>query len=324
MQSISRRAFVISAATAGAVFGLNRPLEFVGSAFAQKSDPGLLEKGFVKFKVGDIEVTQIYDGIWQKPHDPGFVKNASLDDVKSGLKSAGLTEEHVPIPFTITVVTVGGKTTMFDSGTGVPGQVQPTAGLLASKNLAAAGVDMTKIENILVTHFHPDHVSGLMVKDSTEQKFPKIAVHVPAPEFAFWTGDSVPDAAKGLSNRIKSTLGGWSNVQKVEGEKQVLSGISAIPTPGHTPGHTSYLVASGSQQLIVLGDVTNIPALFAKNPGWHVAFDGNAALAEQNRRKIFDRAIADKAIVSGYHYGLPGAGTIQKDGNGYAFVPVTA
>lgn len=323
MQSISRRGFVISAATAGAVFGLNRPIEFVGSALAQKSDPALLEKGFFKFKVGDIEVTQIYDGIWNRELADGFVKNQKLEDVKGALKAAGLADNIVPITFTITVVNVGGKLTMFDSGTGVPGQVQPTAGLLASKNMAAAGIDPAKIENIIVTHFHPDHIFGLMEKDSTNQKFPNARIHVPAPELAFWTGESLPEAAKGLGNRIKSTLGTWSNVQKIEGEKEVVPGIRSVSTPGHTPGHTSYLVASGNQQFMALGDITNIPALFVKNPGWHAVFDSNATLAEENRRKMFDRAVADKLVVSGYHYGLPGAGTIQKDGSGYAFVPAS-
>lgn len=74
----------------------------------------------------------------------------------------------------------------------------------------------------------------------------------------------------------------------------------------------------------MLGDVTNIPALFVKNPSWQAAFDSDGATAEAARRKIFDRAIADKATVTGYHYGMPGAGTIKKDGKGYAFVPVKA
>jgi glyoxylase-like metal-dependent hydrolase (beta-lactamase superfamily II) len=323
MQSISRRGFVISAAAASAAFGLDGPMEFVRPAFAQKSDPALLEKGFVKFKVGDIEVTQVYDGIWNRELQDGFVKNQTLDDVKNALKAAGLADNIVPITFTVTLVTIGGKTTMFDSGTGVAGQVAPTSGLLASKHISAAGIDPTKIENFVVTHFHPDHISGLFDKDSGAPKYPNATIHVPTPELAFWTGSSVPQAAQGLANRVKSTLGTWSNVKQIEGEKEVVPGIRSLPLPGHTPGHTSYHLSSGNQQLIVLGDITNIPALFVKNPGWHAVFDSDAALAEANRRKIFDRAIADKVTVTGYHYGLPGAGTIQKDGAGYAFVPVS-
>ena len=98
----------------------------------------------------------------------------------------------------------------------------------------------------------------------------------------------------------------------------------AIATFGHTPGHTSYLVSSGRNQLIVLGDVSNIPSLFVKNPGWHAAFDVDGDLAETNRRKMYDRVVADNVTITGYHFGLPGAGKIKKDGSGYAFVPIKA
>jgi hypothetical protein len=74
----------------------------------------------------------------------------------------------------------------------------------------------------------------------------------------------------------------------------------------------------------VLGDVTNIRALNMKNPGWHLTFDGDPNLAETNRRKLFDRVVADKIVATGYHWGMPGAGTVEKDGNGYALVPVKA
>jgi hypothetical protein len=99
MQSISRRGFVISAATAGAAFGLYRPMEFVGTAFAQRA-PGAAD--VTKFKVGDIEVITMFDGVWEKAHDPAWVKNAPLDDVKAALRAGGITDAHVPIPFTVT------------------------------------------------------------------------------------------------------------------------------------------------------------------------------------------------------------------------------
>ena len=92
------------------------------------------------------------------------MKNTPSDQVKAALKAGGLADNIIPIPFTVTVVKMKGKYVMFDSGTG--GQVKPTAGLLAAKNMKAAGIDPTKIETIIVTHFHSDHIFGLMAKDT--------------------------------------------------------------------------------------------------------------------------------------------------------------
>lgn len=327
MQSISRRGFVISAATAGAVFGLNKPLEFVAPAFAQAPNAAQAEKGFAKFKVGDIQVTQIYDGVWEKAHDAGFIKNATVDETKASLKAAGQTEDFIPITFTITVVEVGGKTIMFDSSTG--GQTGgPKAGLLVKENLAKAGIDASKISTIMVTHFHGDHVLGLMAKDTNAAVYPNAEIVMPETEYKFWmdpaTVEKLPQGVQGFAKRIQSVFPTWKNIKQVGNDQDAGSGIRTVNTNGHTPGHTSYLMGSAGSQLLVSGDLTNIPALNMKNPGWHLIFDANAALAEENRRKIFERAIADKIVVTGYHFGMPGAGTIVKDGNGYAYVPVSA
>ena len=101
-------------------------------------------------------------------------------------------------------------------------------------------------------------------------------------------------------------------------------GFVRSPAFGHTQGHTAHLISSGGRQLIATADATNIQALFVKNPSWQAAFDHVPDLAVETRRKLFDRAIADKALVAGYHWGLPNVGTIAKDGNGYAFVEASA
>ena len=287
-----------------------------------------MNKGFAKFKVGDITVTTVFDGVWEKAHDAGFIKNASLDDTKAALKAASMGDELVPIPFTVTFVEMGGKIIMFDSGTGGGQTGGPKAGLLAKANLASAGIDAAKISTIVVTHFHGDHIFGMMAKDTNAQVYPNAEIVVPEAEYNYWTAADLiaklPEARQGLAKRIQATLPTWKNIKPIADGKDAVAGIRAINTNGHTPGHTSYLLGSGSSQLIVSGDVTNIPALFVKNPGWHAAFDQDAALAEKNRRALFERAVQDKAIVTGYHWGMPGAGTLQKDGNGYALVPVSA
>lgn len=331
MHDITRRGFVISAAAAGAAFGLNGPLEiFSSAAHAQGSNPigapqALVDQGFAKFKVGSIEVIQIYDGHWEKAHADNFIRNASVDETKAALKKAGLTDALVPIPFTVTAVRIGGRTIMFDASTG--GQMTPSAGRLVAKNLAAAGVQPGDISTIVVTHYHADHIWGLMAKETNAQLYPNAEIIVPEPEHKHWTApeliEKVPEGARGNIRRIQATLPTWKNLKQAAVGTEVTAGVRSIATPGHTPGHTSYVVSSGSDSLIVGGDVTNITALNLANPGWHLIFDAIPNLAEENRRKLFDQAVADKSVLTGYHWGMPGAGTLQKDGNGYALVPVT-
>lgn len=327
MNNISRRGFVISAAAAGAAFGLDGPLEFFTPAYAQKSGD-LAAKGFAKFKVGDWNVTTLYDGVWEKKHDPGFVKNASVDETKAALKAAGLSDAHVPVTFTVTVVERNGETIMFDAGTGGGQAGGPKAGMIDKKNMKAAGIDPAKISKIIVTHFHPDHIFGLMEKGTNAQTYPNAEIVVSETEYKFWTDPGplakLPPRRQGLAKRIQATFPKWKNVKQIGDGVDAAPGIRAVNTNGHTPGHTSYELASGSNKFIVTGDLTNIPALFMANPGWHAVFDANPQLAEKNRRALFERAVSEGAVLTGYHWGMPGAGTIKKDGKGYALVPAVS
>jgi glyoxylase-like metal-dependent hydrolase (beta-lactamase superfamily II) len=315
MLNLSRRDFVVSTAMAAAL-GLNARLA-VSPAFAQKTaDPA---KGFVTYKVGAAEVTALYDGIWEKPHDPAFIANASVEDVKAAMVKAGLPADFVSIPFTVLVIKTGGKTIMCDSGTG--GQVQPTAGKLAA-NMKAAGIDPAKIETILISHCHPDHIFGLMEKDTNKPVYPNAELVISDVEYKFWTDpavvDRLPEARKGLARRIQAVFPSWKNIRQVEGEPEVAPGIRFVSSPGHTPGHRAFHLSSGSSQLMISNDTAYVPALVVANPGWHGQYDQNAAMAEESRRKLLDRVIADKIMICGYHFPFPGAGTIGKDGAGYA------
>jgi glyoxylase-like metal-dependent hydrolase (beta-lactamase superfamily II) len=320
MYEISRRDLILSSAAAAAVLGLNSRVAFLGVAHAQTA----MDRGFHRYNVGSIEVTALFDGVWEKPHDPNFIKGVSLDETKAALVAAGMTADFVPIPFTPNLVKTGGQVVLIDTGTG--GQTGgPKAGMFM-KHLAAAGVDPGSVNHILITHFHPDHIFGLMTK-APENKpvFPNAVLHLPAVEYKFWMDPAVerlPEPRRPLAKRVQEMFPLMKDkVQVYEGDKEVVAGIRPIDSPGHTPGHTSYHVSSGSDQLIVLGDVTNIPALFVRNPGWRAAFDQDAATAEATRRKLLDRAVVEKTMVAGYHFPFPAAGKIAKDGNGYAFVP---
>jgi len=315
MLNLSRRDFVVSAGLAVAL-GLDGRLA-ISPAFAQKTaDPA---KGFVTYKVGGADVTALYDGIWEKPHDPAFIANASVDDVKGAMTKAGLPADFVSIPFTVVVVRNGGKTVLCDSGTG--GQVQPTAGKMMA-NMKAAGIDPAAIDTILISHCHPDHIFGLMEKDTNKPVFPNAEIVISDVEYKFWTDpaviDRLPEARKGLARRIQAVFPTWKNIRQVSGEPEVAPGIRFVSAPGHTPGHRAFHLASVASELMISNDTAYVPALVVANPGWHGQYDQDAATAEASRRKLLDRVIADKIMICGYHFPFPGAGTVAKDGAGYA------
>ncbi len=249
MQEISRRNVIIGATAAAAGFGLSGPLAIIDPALAQKTAGPA--KPFSSWKVGEFQCTSVYDGIWEKPHDPTFIKNASVDDVKAAMKAAGLSEEFVSLPFTPLVVNTGRDLVLFDAGTG--GQVQPTAGKLL-ENMKAAGIDPAKITKVMISHMHPDHIFGLMVKETNAQVFPNAEIVVGAVEYKFWTDPAVieklPEGRRPLAKRIQATFPTWKNVRQVEGEGEAAPGIRAIAAPGHTPGHIAFHIASGNAQMI--------------------------------------------------------------------------
>jgi len=164
-----------------------------------------------------------------------------------------------------------------------------------------------------------------MTADPSLQVYPNAEIKVPAAEWAFWTDDSNAAKANGFNKaqfpNVKKMLEGLGDkVTKYDAGKEVAPGITSVATPGHTPGHTSFVVSSGSGKLLVQSDVTNIP-IFVDHPDWHIAFDNDPAQAQATRHKFFDMAAAEKALVAGYHFWFPSVGHIEKAGAGYRLVP---
>lgn len=353
MPNTTRRDIILSAAVASAAFGLDGWLSLPTAAEAarhphharhkrqashtqsaqqphQKTpDPPL---GHVRYTVGEAEIIALYDGIWEKAHDPGYFSNASVEETKQALAAGGFTSSFVTIPITVFLVKLKGKVILCDAGGG--DQVQafnPQSVFVSGKmlrHLKDAGIDPMQIETILVSHFHPDHIFGLLGKNTDAPVFPSAEIIVPAAEYKFWTDPSVigrlPEARRSLAQRIQTVVSMWKNVLPVEGEDQVVPGIRFVSAPGHTPGHTAFHLSSGNEQLMFSNDAVYVPALCAAHPGWHGIFDQDAVLAEASRRKLIERVIADRMLICGTHFPWPGLGTIAKDGVGYAVALRTA
>ena len=320
MKNLNRRQFIASAAGVSAL-GLTGTLSFLPSAMAAE----VRKKGYYSYKVGDdIEIISLYDGIWQKPHDENFIPGVTIDETRAALKKAGLNDEFVPIEFAFTVVKSGGKTILIDAGTG--GQLAPTAGL-ASAGMKAAGISPSDIDTVLISHFHPDHIFGLMEKETNAQVYPDAEILVGETEYNFWTDPGLiaklPEGRRGLAQRIQATFPEWKNVNRYTGGQEVAPGITSMDTFGHTAGHTAFMVSSGNDQTLLLGDLMNLPALFLTNLDWQFAFDSDKDQATATRKAVVAQAVADNINVAGYHFGFPNSGKIEKDGGGYVFNPVT-
>jgi glyoxylase-like metal-dependent hydrolase (beta-lactamase superfamily II) len=321
--TITRRAVLATTALAAAPIAgpalaqttPSAPVPAQGSASRQAP-------GFYRYKVGDIEVTAINDGFAQRPLE-GFVRNAELSQVQQAMQEAFLPSNALPIAFTTLVLNQGGRLTLIDTGNGDMGA--PTSGRWMA-NFRAAGFDPAQVNTVVISHFHGDHINGVRLKDGTAV-FPNAEVMVPAAEWAFWMDDAkmnqAPEGMKGAFQGVRRVFGPIaSNVKRYEMDKEVVPGLTAVAAPGHTPGHTAYMLSSGNGKLMIMSDTTNHPALFVRNPDWSAVFDMDADQARATRRRMLDMAASERAQVAFYHAPFPATGYIAKDGNGFRFVPV--
>ena len=315
MQDITRRSLLAGSAAATALAA--------GPAIAAAPAADVQSPGVYRQKIGAFEVTALYDGTWFRKIDDKFVRNAGPAEVTKALADSFLPPGIVPTPFTALLVNTGSKLVLIDTGTG--GQLGPTTGHMPGA-LAAAGVAPSAIDTIVISHFHPDHINGIKDKDG-RKVFANAEIHVPAPEWAFWMDDgnmsAAPEGMRPLFlnvRRIFRDIAG--EVKRFEPGVEVTPGVSSLAAYGHTPGHTAFAVNSGNQSLLVLSDTTNHPWLFARNPQWQGIFDMDGNLAVENRRRLLDRAAADRMLVHGYHFPFPATGYIVKTASGYDVVPV--
>jgi glyoxylase-like metal-dependent hydrolase (beta-lactamase superfamily II) len=283
---------------------------------------------FYRYKVGDAQVTAVFDGSTTFDLQDNFVLNAKKDEVNAALDKAFLPKDKVTLLFTPLAINTGGKTVVIDTGMG-------GASLASSKgangqfvtNLTAAGIDPKSVDIVVISHFHGDHINGLLNADNT-LAFPNAEVMVPAVEWKYFMDDG--EMSRAPEGRMQTV---FKNARRVletglkkkatpyEWGKEAAPGLLAVETVGHTPGHTSFVLSSGSDKVFIQSDVTNHPALFVVNPGWRAFFDQDAAQAETTRRKVYDMLVAEKMRVQGFHYPFPGLGNVVKDGNGYRLVP---
>jgi glyoxylase-like metal-dependent hydrolase (beta-lactamase superfamily II) len=326
MTELTRRHLMSGAAVATAATALaplaNSP---AGAAAPQL---GTQSPGWYRYKLGDYEITAVTDGRNTFKLPDTFVLNAQKDQVNEALLAAHMEKDMMTIPYTPIVINTGPKLVVMDTGTG-EANFERSKGAAGQfhRNLKASGIDRNAIDLVVISHFHGDHIGGLITADD-KPSFPNAEILVPAAEWKYFMDDG--EMSRQTTERMKGVFAAARKVfdalkRKVtpyEAGKDVAPGIKAVATHGHTPGHISYVVGSAGKTVFVQADVTNHPVLFARNPGWHAFFDQDPKMAEETRRKVYDMLVADKMMVQGFHYPFPSVAYVEKSGSGYREIPV--
>jgi len=278
--------------------------------------------GYFRFSHGDFEITVLSDGNLVLPASSmaGNVPEATL---KAFLSSNYLDTQSHLAHVNLTLVNTGEQLILIDTGSGP--NFQESAGRLAD-NLEAAGIDPAKIDKIIVTHGHPDHIWGIIDEFEEAPRFANAEYYINALEWAFWTADDtaskLPDGIAFFATGARRNLLPVSGAtRRIKPGDEVVPGVRVIESFGHTPGHMSVMVQSQKEQLLVTGDAINHALISFQHPDWQPKIDMDGPRAVQSRKKLLDMAATDRFTVVGYHLPFPGVGHVARNGSGYRWVP---
>ncbi len=277
--------------------------------------------GWYRMKVGAFEVTALSDGTVALPVDKLLTGNQPA--VINRLLARSYLKAPVETSVNGYLVNTGSKLVLIDSG--AAGLFGPTLGKLVA-NLKAAGYTPEQVDEIYITHMHPDHVGGLVADG--QRVFTNAVVRADVREGSFWLSpenlDKAPADSKGFFQGAMASLNPYvaaGKLQPFDGATELVPGIRAVPAVGHTPGHTIYLAESEGSRIVFWGDLMHVAAVQFAMPNTTIAFDSDSKTAAPARLKNFADAARQGYFVAGAHLAFPGIGQLRADGKGYTWVP---
>ncbi len=277
--------------------------------------------GWYRMTLGDFEVTALSDGTVPL-HVKKLLTNTTPVRVDALLKRAFLAD---PVETSVNayLVNTGAKLVLIDTGAG--NLFGPTLGTLVT-NLRAAGYQPEQVDEIYVTHMHPDHVGGLVAGD--KPAFPNATVRADRRDAEFWlaqaTLDAAPESDKGFVRGAMAAVNPYVDAGRFkpfDGAGELVPGIRAVPTYGHTKGHTMYVVESKGERLAVLGDLMHVAAVQFPEPAVTIQFDTDPKMAAIQRKRVYADSAVRRQWLAVAHLPFPGIGHIRADGRGYVYVP---
>lgn len=278
--------------------------------------------GYYRLMLGAFEITALSDGTIDLPMDK------LLTSTTPAAVDAALARSYLKSPLETSVngylVNTGTKLVLIDTGAG--SLFGPTLGKLVA-NLKAAGYQPDQVDEIYITHMHPDHVGGLVADGKIV--FPNAVVRAAKGDADYWLSDAnlakAPEESKGFFKGAMASLNPYvasGHFKSIDADGELAPGIRAEATFGHTPGHTSYVIENGGQKLVVWGDLVHVGAVQFKNPLVTIHFDTDSKAALKERQQAFAAAADGGYLAAGAHLAFPGIGHLRHAGPGYLWIPV--
>lgn len=292
------------------------------TAHAEAPVVGTQVPGYYRVALGDMEVTALFDGYVDL--GANLLLGANKAEVQRLLASKFIAGDKVQTAVNAYLINSGGKLILVDAGAAKA--FGPTLGFIGDQ-LRAAGYKPEQVDVVLLTHLHADHVAGVLDANG-KPLFPNAEIYANQTEADFWLSEDnaakAPKDFKPFFELARKSVAPYQAAGKFKtftGEAE-FGGIKAVASNGHTPGHTSYLVESKGQRLLILGDAVHSHAVQFARPEVAIEFDSDKKAAIAARKMLFAWAAKDKLLVSGMHLPFPGLGHVRADGKGYAWVPV--
>jgi len=278
--------------------------------------------GYYRVMLGEFEVTALSDGTVALPVDTLLTNTTKAKSDKTLARN--FLKSPVETSVNAYLINTGTKLVLVD--TGAAGLFGPTLGRLA-ESLKSAGYQAEQVDEIYITHMHPDHVGGLMAGE--KMAFPNAVVRADKRDADFWLSqanlDKAPAEGKGFFQGAMASLNPYVAAGKFkpfDGDTELAPGIKAMAAPGHTPGHSLYVVESGGRKLVLWGDLMHVAAVQFAEPSVTIAFDTDSKNAAVQRKRAYAEAAKQGYLVGSAHLSFPGLGHLRAEGKGYTFVPV--
>ena len=316
--SLSRRQILAAGAASLSYATLPR------AAFAKAPMANTQAPAFYRFKVGGFEATVVSDGpLHMGEPNAGVFSDVNKEQMVKELTDNFLPTDDVLLEQNALVINTGERVVLFDTGVGSTKIMGPDSGRLIS-SLKAAGLDPKDVDAVVLTHAHPDHCWALMADDGS-RNFPNAQIYMAQADLDFWTDEGKlthPQLKDFVAGTRKHLLPNRDRMVFVRDGQEFLPGIQAMAAPGHTVGHTVFVVTSQGKSLCNAGDIAHHHTMMVENPRRAFSYDTDGKQAVASRLRVFDMLASQRVASVTYHFPWPGLGHIGKQGDGYRYFPM--